>query len=52
MLEEDGGITLKPKVAIDSIAPTKSGRVTLPHPNKDMPRGIVVSIYRQAGWQT
>ncbi len=30
--------------------PTKPGRVTVPHPNKDIPRGTVASIYRQAGW--
>ena len=30
--------------------PTKTGRVTVPHPNKDIPRGTVASIYRQAGW--
>ena len=30
--------------------PAKPGRVTVPHPNKDIPRGTVVSIYRQAGW--
>ena len=28
----------------------KPGRVTVPHPNKDIPRGTVVSIYHQAGW--
>ena len=26
------------------------GRVTVPHPNKDIPVGTVRSIYRQAGW--
>ena len=31
--------------------PGKSGRVTIPHPNKDIPRGTVASIYRQAGWK-
>lgn len=30
--------------------PTKRGRVTVPHPNKDLLRGAVGSIYRQAGW--
>jgi len=29
--------------------PNKPGRVTVPHPNRDLPRGTVVSIYRQAG---
>ena len=30
--------------------PAKPGRVTIPHPNKDIPHGTVASIYRQAGW--
>lgn len=30
--------------------PQKKGRVTVPHPNKDIPAGTVRSIYRQAGW--
>ncbi len=30
--------------------PTKAGRVTVPHPNKDIKKGTVMSIYRQAGW--
>ncbi len=30
--------------------PTKPGRVTLAHPEKDIPKGTLRSIYRQAGW--
>lgn len=30
--------------------PTKPGRVTVPHPKRDLPLGTVKSIYRQAGW--
>jgi len=30
--------------------PATKGRVTVPHPNKDIPAGTVRSIYRQAGW--
>jgi predicted RNA binding protein YcfA (HicA-like mRNA interferase family) len=30
--------------------PIKKGRVTVPHPDKDIPIGTVRSIYRQAGW--
>ncbi|MDO8838958.1 MAG: type II toxin-antitoxin system HicA family toxin [Parvibaculum sp.] len=30
--------------------PVKKGRVTVPHPNKDIPAGTVRSIYKQAGW--
>lgn len=29
--------------------PTKSGRVTVPHPEKDLPKGTVNSILKQAG---
>ncbi|WP_323094676.1 type II toxin-antitoxin system HicA family toxin, partial [Aeromonas hydrophila] len=29
--------------------PTKKGRVTIPHPNKDLPKGTVKSILKQAG---
>ena len=30
--------------------PIKPGRVTVPHPRKDLPIGTVRSIFRQAGW--
>jgi len=30
--------------------PTKPGRVTVPHPEKDLPIRTVRSIFRQAGW--
>ena len=29
--------------------PTKKGRVTIPHPKKDLPKGTVKSILKQAG---
>ena len=29
--------------------PTKKGRLTIPHPKKDLPMGIVRSIFKQAG---
>jgi predicted RNA binding protein YcfA (HicA-like mRNA interferase family) len=29
--------------------PTKPGRVTVPHPKRDLPIGTVRSIFRQAG---
>ncbi|EMT5405506.1 TPA: type II toxin-antitoxin system HicA family toxin [Neisseria gonorrhoeae] len=29
--------------------PTKKGRVTVPHPKKDLPTGTVKNIYKQAG---
>ena len=31
--------------------PEKSGKVTVPHPKKDLPIGTLRSIYEQAGWQ-
>lgn len=31
--------------------PTKPGIVTVPHPKKDIPRGTLASIERQAGVQ-
>jgi predicted RNA binding protein YcfA (HicA-like mRNA interferase family) len=31
--------------------PQKSGRVTVPHPKKDLPIGTLRSIYRQVGWR-
>lgn len=30
--------------------PTKIGRVTVPHPRKDIPLATLRSIFRQAGW--
>jgi predicted RNA binding protein YcfA (HicA-like mRNA interferase family) len=30
--------------------PDKLGRVTLPHPKKDLKEGTVKSVYKQAGW--
>ena len=29
--------------------PTKAGKITVPHPKKDLPIGTVRQIYRQAG---
>ena len=31
--------------------PTKPGRVTVPHPKKDLTKGTVKSIEKQAGWK-
>ena len=31
--------------------PSKKGRVTVPHPTRNLTRGTVVSIYKQAGWK-
>lgn len=29
--------------------PTRKGRVTIPHPNSDFPKGTLASIFKQAG---
>lgn len=29
----------------------RKGIVTVPHPNKDIPKGTLSSIYKQAGWK-
>jgi len=31
--------------------PTRPGKVTVPHPKKDLPVGTLRSIFRQVGWQ-
>lgn len=30
--------------------PEKPGRITVPHPIRDLPIGTLRNIYRQAGW--
>ncbi|MDE0620406.1 MAG: type II toxin-antitoxin system HicA family toxin [Bryobacterales bacterium] len=51
MLQEDGWVHVATKGSHWQITHSaKPGRVTVPHPNKDIPRGTVASIYRQAGW--
>ena len=53
MLREDGWTHVATKGSHRQFThPTKPGRVTVPHPNRDIPRGTVTSIYRQAGWTT
>lgn len=31
--------------------PEKPGKVTVPHPKKDLPTGTIKSIFNQAGWK-
>ncbi|MDD5699525.1 MAG: type II toxin-antitoxin system HicA family toxin [Victivallaceae bacterium] len=31
--------------------PTKKGRVTVPHPMKDLRKDVLSNIYKQAGWK-
>ena len=51
MLQQDGWVHVATKGSHRQFKhPSKPGRVTVPHPNKDIPRGTVASIYRQAGW--
>ncbi|MBP8000557.1 MAG: type II toxin-antitoxin system HicA family toxin [Chloroflexi bacterium] len=32
------------------VHPAKPGRVTVPHPKRDLPMGTLRSIFKQAGW--
>lgn len=51
MLERDGWVQVGAKGSHRQFRhAAKPGRVTVPHPNKDIPHGTVASIYRQAGW--
>jgi predicted RNA binding protein YcfA (HicA-like mRNA interferase family) len=51
LLEADGWYEVATKGShIQFKHPTKLGRVTLPHPKKDLKKGTVKSIYVQAGW--
>ena len=52
MLKKDGWREVATKADhVQFKHPTRSGRVTVPHPNKDIKAGTVMSIYRQAGWR-
>ena len=50
VLEADGWV-VKHQVGshVQLVHPTKPGKVTLPHPKKDLAPGTVKSIARQAG---
>lgn len=50
MLENDGWYPVNQKGShIQFKHPVKLGRVTVPHPNRDLPKGTVANIYKQAG---
>lgn len=50
MLEKDGWVLNRVKGSHHQFKhPTKAGVVTLPHPRKDIPKGTVESILKQAG---
>jgi predicted RNA binding protein YcfA (HicA-like mRNA interferase family) len=49
-LERDGWTVVAQKGShVQLKHPQKPGRVTVPHPRKDIPRGTLASISRQAG---
>lgn len=49
-LKDDGWEVVRTKGSHHQLAhPTKPGRVTVPHPKRDIPRGTVKSIERQSG---
>ncbi|MGB8702049.1 MAG: type II toxin-antitoxin system HicA family toxin [Thermosynechococcaceae cyanobacterium] len=50
-LEQDGWILINVRGSHQQFKhPEKKGRVTVPHPKKDLPLGTLKSIYKQAGW--
>lgn len=50
MLENDGWYEVAVKGSHHQFKHTcKSGRVTVPHPKKDLPLGTVKNIFKQAG---
>lgn len=52
LLEQDGWVRVAVKGDHWQFKhPVKRGRVTVPHPRRDIKPGTVASIYRQAGWR-
>ena len=50
LVEDDGWILKRIKGSHHHYThPIKEGIVTIPHPKKDLPKGTVSSIFRQAG---
>ncbi len=50
MLKKDGCILVAQKGSHTQFKhPEKSGRVTVPHPKKDLPAGTIKSIFKPAG---
>jgi len=51
MLQHDGWVVVDQRGShVQLKHPDKPGRVTVPHPKRDLPAGTVRSIYKQAGW--
>lgn len=52
MLKKDGWILIRVTGDHHHFKnPNKKGTVTVPHPTKDIPKGTLDSIYKQAGWK-
>ena len=52
LLEQDGWVRVAVKGDHWQFKhPVKKGRVTVPHPKRDIKPGTIISIYRQAGWR-
>jgi len=50
MLEKDGWVLVATKGSHHQFKhPSKAGRVTVPHPKRDIPSGTLKSILKQAG---
>ena len=50
LIENDGGYLVHVKGSHHQYKhPTKSGKVTIPHPRKDLPQATYKSILKQAG---
>lgn len=50
LLESDGWVHVDTRGSHHQFKhPTKPGRVTVPHPKRDLPIGTARSIFRQAG---
>ncbi|MDR3448531.1 MAG: type II toxin-antitoxin system HicA family toxin [Alphaproteobacteria bacterium] len=50
MLKKDGWVLAATRGSHHQFKhPSKAGRVTVPHPKKDLPIGTVKSVFKQAG---
>lgn len=51
-LEADGWVLVRVRGSHHQFKhPRRQGLVTVKHPDKDIPKGTLASIFRQAGWQ-
>ena len=49
-LKRDGWTLDRVRGSHQQFTHRNGGRVTVPHPQKDIPTGTLRNIYRQAGW--